>query len=348
MTIAAIIPSFRVRDHILGTIKAIGPEVSLIYVVDDKCPEDTGKFVEANCTDPRVRVLYHDQNKGVGGAMISGYRRAVQDGADILVKIDGDGQMDPRLIPYFCGPIQKELADYTKGNRFFAGKALKSMPGIRLFGNAVLSFMTKASSGYWNMLDPTNGYTALSGKVASVIDFDKVSNRYFFESDMLFQLGKLRARVVDIPLMALYGDEESNLKVGKVLPEFLLKNLRNALKRLVYSYFVRGFSLASISLVASIMLLLVGAIAAIFVGITANVSGVPASTGTIVSIALLLIFGFQLLMTFLSYDISSTPDMAIHPLLANFPGAPLEQAYPAEDMSETASPRAQSSRNTGK
>lgn len=328
-SIAVVIPCYNVRDHILSTINAIGAEVELIVVVDDKCPQNTGTFVETHGTDPRVRVIYNEVNKGVGGAVIAGYRHAVMEGADILVKIDGDGQMDPQLIPYFAGPIRKEIADYTKGNRFFAGKALRSMPAIRLLGNAVLSFMTKASSGYWNILDPTNGYTAISAKVAKVLDLDEVSNRYFFESDMLFQLGKLRAKVIDVPIMSLYGDEVSNLKIAKVMPEFFGKNIKNLFKRILYSYFIRGFSLASIALLGGILLLLVGLFSAVTVGLTSNLSGVAAATGTVVSIALMLIFGFQLLLTFLANDIASTPDTAIHPLLADMPRHPLPQSYPS-------------------
>ncbi|HAE26343.1 MULTISPECIES: glycosyltransferase family 2 protein [Hyphomonas] len=330
-SIAVVIPSYKVKSHIIATINGIGPEVSRIYVVDDKCPEGTGHHVEHNCKDSRVIVLYHESNKGVGGSTITGYRQAVADGSEILIKLDGDGQMDARLIPFFVEPIQRGLADYVKGNRFFSGKALKSMPNIRLFGNAVLSFMTKASSGYWDMLDPTNGYTAIHAKVLSAVDLDQVSSRYFFESDMLFQLGKIRARVIDLPLMSLYGAEESNLRISKVLPEFLGNNIKNLLKRIVYVYFVRGFSLASIALIMSSVLLLVGSISALVVGVSANLSGVPASTGAIVSVAILLIFGFQLLMTFLSHDISSTPNTAIHPLLAIVPGAPLDQSYPGGD-----------------
>lgn len=328
--IAAVIPCFKVKDHIPATLSAIGPEVSDIIVIDDKCPEGTGDFVEANCTDPRVKILRHETNKGVGGAMITGYKQAVRDGVDVIVKIDGDGQMDPSLIPYFADPIIRGMADYTKGNRFFSGRALRSMPAVRLIGNAGLSFMTKASSGYWDILDPTNGYTAIHAKVAAVLELDRVSNRYFFESDMLFQLGKLRMVVLDVPLMALYGDEVSNLEIGKALPEFFGKNMKNTFKRLLYAYFVRGFSLASIALVGALLLLISGMIAALWVGISSNLSGVPASTGTILIVALMLIFGFQLLMTFLSYDISSTPRTAIHPLLSIVPGTPLEQRYPPE------------------
>lgn len=323
---AVIIPSYKVRDQILETLAAIGSEVSTIYVVDDKCPQNTGSFVEHNCEDDRVRVIYNEHNLGVGGAMIAGYRQAMNDGMEILVKIDGDGQMDASLINSFCSPIENGLADYTKGNRFFSGSSVHGMPFLRLFGNAVLSFMTKLSSGYWNLFDPTNGYTAIHTSVAACVPWEDVSKRYFFESDVLFQLGILRAAITDVPIVALYDEEESNLKISKVLPEFLGKHTKNTIKRIIYCHFVRGFSIASVSLILSLLLLIIGALAAMYLGISSNLSGNPASTGSIISVALMLIFGVQLMLMYLSYDIANTPTKSIHPMLRFLPQKPQVQS----------------------
>ena len=169
MKIVVVIPSYRVKQHILGVINSIGQEVNAIYVVDDKCPEQTGHFVEENCKDSRVKVVYHEKNKGVGGATMSGYRAALNDGADIMVKLDGDGQMNPALIPQLVKPLINGEADYTKGNRFFNLESLRQMPIIRLFGNSVLSFISKVSSGYWNLMDPTNGFTAIHATAAKLL-----------------------------------------------------------------------------------------------------------------------------------------------------------------------------------
>lgn len=186
MNVAVVIPSYKVKDHILSVLNRIGPIVSRIYVVDDKCPQGTGKFVAEQCRDPRVAVLFHDVNQGVGGAMITGYRRALADGAEVVVKLDGDGQMDPDLIPTFVSPIERGVADYTKGNRFYAIENLEGMPFVRIFGNTSLSFVNKLSSGYWNVMDPTNGYTAIHASALSALPLSKIEKRYFFESDMLF------------------------------------------------------------------------------------------------------------------------------------------------------------------
>lgn len=230
--IAVVIPTYKARDHILGVIDRIGPEVTKIYVVDDCCPDGSGGYVDCNCNDSRVVVVRLAENQGVGGAVMTGYKVAIDDGMDVLVKIDSDGQMDPALILDFAVPIISGEADYTKGNRFFDLEKVRSMPKVRLFGNAVLSLMCKLSSGYWNLFDPTNGFTAIHADVARNLPFNKISRRYFFETDMLFRLNTLRAVVVDVPMEAKYGDEVSNLKVSKIIGEFFVKHVRNFCKRI--------------------------------------------------------------------------------------------------------------------
>ncbi len=202
--IAVVIPAYKVRSQIMNVIAEIGDIVSSIYVVDDCCPDDSGALVRAECLDPRVHVIRLPKNLGVGGAVMAGYQAAIKDGMDIAVKIDGDGQMDPRYIVSFIEPILAGEADYTKGNRFFNLDSLDQMPRGRLLGNAALSFMSKLSSGYWDLFDPTNGYTAIHCEVARHLPMKKISPRYFFESDMLFRLNTLRAVVVDIPMDAKY------------------------------------------------------------------------------------------------------------------------------------------------
>ena len=247
--IAVIIPCYRVKAHILDVLSRVGSEVDRIWVVDDACPEGTGEHVRAQCSDPRVTVLVNPVNRGVGGAVMAGYRAAIDDGASILVKVDGDGQMDPALIPKFIAPLLAGQADYAKGNRFWDLGQIGQMPALRLAGNAVLSFMAKLSTGYWNVFDTTNGYTALHAKVARHIPMGKVSERYFFETDLLFRLNIVRAVVVDIPMDASYGDEKSNLRISRILFEFLGKHIRNGAKRILYNYFLRDMTVASLELV---------------------------------------------------------------------------------------------------
>jgi glycosyltransferase involved in cell wall biosynthesis len=317
--IAVVIPCYRVRAQILDVLGRIGPECGRIYVVDDACPEASGKAVQEHCRDPRVRVLFHETNQGVGGAVMTGYAQALRDGAAVLVKMDGDGQMDPALLPRFLGPILRGQADYTKGNRFFDIEGVRSMPLVRLLGNTVLSFLAKLSSGYWNVFDPTNGYTAIHAAVARLLPLDKLSRRYFFESDLLFRLGTLRACVVDVPMTAVYGAETSSLRVRAVAFDFFWRHAVNTVKRIFYNYFLRGFSAASVELVLGTALAAFGAAFGAWAWIVNEARGTAASTGTVMLAALPVILGMQFLVSFLANDIAAVPHQAIHPLLQEGP-----------------------------
>ncbi len=313
--IAVVIPCYRVRDRILDVLRGIGEECDLIYVVDDACPQATGKWVEQECRDPRVRVLCHAANQGVGGATLTGYRQALADGAEVLVKLDGDGQMDPRLIPRLVTPIRTGAADYTKGNRFHDLDALRGMPPTRLLGNALLSFVSKLSTGYWNVFDPTNGFTALHARVAERLSFEKLARGWFFESDLLFRLYLLRAVVRDIPMPARYADEQSNLVIRSVVPEFLWQHAVNTLKRIGYSYFLRNFSVASLEVALGPALLAFGIG---FGGVRwarSIAEDMPATAGTVMLAALPVVVGVQLVLSFLGHDIADVPRDPIHPHL---------------------------------
>lgn len=310
--IAVVIPSYKVAAHILGVITGIGPEVSRIYVVDDQCPDGSGQLVLDRNGDPRVTVLFNEVNRGVGGAVMAGYRQAIADGADIIVKMDGDGQMDADLLPTLVAPIVKGQADYTKGNRFYDLSRIRDMPAVRLFGNSVLSFMAKLSTGYWGMFDPANGYTAIEARVAAHLPMDKISNRYFFETDILFRLNTLRAVVVDIPMHAKYGDETSNLKISRILFEFLAKHVRNFCKRIFYNYFLRDMSVASVELLLGSALLAFGSIFGAVHWARALSENTTTPLGIIMLAAMPFLVGFQLLLAFLGYDIASAPRRPVH------------------------------------
>jgi dolichol-phosphate mannosyltransferase len=307
LRIAVVIPAYRVKKHILSVIGQIGTEVDRIYVIDDKCPEETGKFVQANCADTRVVVQFNEANLGVGGAVMAGYRCALKDGVDIVIKIDGDEQMDPSLVPRVIQPITDGRADYTKGNRFFNLAQIRKMPALRLFGNAVLSFLNKLSSGYWDIFDPTNGYTAIHTDILRELPLEKISNRYFFESDMLFRLNLQKAVVVDIPMDAKYGDEVSNLKISRVAGEFLLKHFRNFGKRIFYNYYLRDMSLASLELPIGLALFVFGAVFGVTQWIASASNHVATPAGTVMLSALPTLMGLQLILAFLAFDIGSVP-----------------------------------------
>lgn len=310
--IAVVIPSYKVTRHILQVIAEMPEEVDKIYVVDDCCPDKSGDHVEAHCTDPRVTVLRCTSNQGVGGAVMTGYRQAIADDIKVIVKVDGDGQMDPALIPAFVSPILNGDADYTKGNRFFDLEEIRQMPKMRLFGNAALSFLTKLSSGYWDLFDPTNGYTAIHRDVARHLPMEKISKRYFFETDMLFRLNTLRAVVVDIPMDAKYADEESNLKISKIVGEFFIKHMRNTGKRIFYNYYLRDMSLASLELPIGIAMIVVGSLFGLSHWIGSMQSGMATSAGTVMLSALPVILGTQFVLAFIGHDVQSVPKRAFH------------------------------------
>lgn len=313
--IAVVIPCYRVRATILDVIGGIGPECASILVVDDGCPEKSGALVERECADPRVRVLYHDGNRGVGAAVITGYKAALEKAANVIVKIDGDGQMDPADLPRLIAPILQGEADYTKGNRFFSLARIHRMPRARLIGNIGLSFITKLSSGYWDIFDPTNGYTAIHGSVAALLPLDRVAEGYFFESDMLHHLGLVGAVVRDVPIDARYGSEQSSMRLQSVFAHFSIRHARNTLRRLFYNYFLRDFSAASVELVLGSALLAFGVLYGGVEWARWQSRGVGAYAGTVMLAALPVIVGMQLLLAFLNFDVSRVPRTPLHPQL---------------------------------
>ncbi len=313
--IAVVMPCYRAAGSAAGVVAAIGADVTTIIAVDDGCPDKTGDALTASCKDDRLIVLHHAENKGVGAAMVTGYREALTRGADIVVKIDSDGQMDPALVPRLIKPIVEGRADYTKGNRFFHPEDVSAMPGARLFGNAVLSLFAKVSSGYWPILDPNNGFTAIEAKVLSHLPLDRIAPRYFFESDMLFRLGALRAVVQDVPMTARYDGETSSLSVmGSILP-FLFGHMKNTIKRVAYSYFLRDFNMGTLELLLGVPLFMMGFTIGVLYWLESAVSGVPATAGSVMLAGLPVIVGAFFILSFVNYDVQNVPRIALHPLL---------------------------------
>lgn len=307
MKLAVVIPCYKVSGHILEVLAGIGPEVSAIYVIDDACPEKSGELVKKKSKDKRVKVLAHSQNQGVGGAVITGYKEALKDGFDVVVKIDGDGQMDPKLIQTIAKPVLEGEADYSKGNRFDSLDNLFAMPRLRIFGNAILSLWSKLSTGYWTITDPTNGFTAIHRKALENIALDKVRKSYFFESDLLFRLSIINAVVTDVPMVAVYGDEKSSLKISKVLVEFPWRHTVNLWKRVFYRYYLREWSVASFELPLGFGFVVFGTWFGLASYFAAAAAGRATTAGQVTLSAVALILGVQLLLSFLSYDVQSEP-----------------------------------------
>ncbi|MDB5419359.1 MAG: glycosyl transferase, group 2 family protein [Phenylobacterium sp.] len=309
-----VIPCFKVKAHILRVIEKSPAWVEGIVCVDDACPEGSGDFIEAEARDPRIVVVRLARNQGVGGAVLAGYAEAARRGGKILVKVDGDDQMDLGYMGQLVAPILLGEADYAKGNRFTSVSHLRAMPMVRVFGNAVLSFAAKVSTGYWNIFDPTNGYTAIESTVARLVMEKRVSRRFFFETDLLYHLATLRAVVRDVPIPARYADEVSNLRISAIVGPFALKHLRNFIQRVLGQYFVRDFNAASLELVFGMFGILFGlGYAAHYV--STRVPGQVASAGVVMAAALPIILGAQLLLQAVNFDVLNVPIRPIHPYL---------------------------------
>jgi glycosyltransferase involved in cell wall biosynthesis len=306
MNISVVIPSYKVSKHILDVINDIPEFVNHIIVVDDKCPQNSGNIAERS-NDKRVVVCYHEINQGVGGAVVTGYKKALELNSDIVIKVDGDGQMDVNYMQKLIQPIVDKKADYTKGNRFTDFKALRQMPKIRLFGNSGLSFLVKASSGYWNMMDPTNGYTAINKHALEELDLDNLAKRYFFESDMLINLNIENAVVSDVDIPAKYGDEESSLSVTKTLFGFPPKLFKGLCKRIFLKYFIYDFNMLSLYLVLGLPMVLFGTGWGIIKWIEAILTNASTSIGTIMLAVLPIILGTQFLLQAIQIDMNNIP-----------------------------------------
>jgi glycosyltransferase involved in cell wall biosynthesis len=306
LSVVVVIPAFGVAEHVAKVIGEVPGWVTHIVVVDDASKDGSGDLA-ASVGDSRVEVVRHPQNLGVGGAVLTGYHRAVELGADIIVKLDGDGQMDPTYLTALIAPIAAGEADYTKGNRFLHFSALGKMPMRRRIGNLGLSFMTKAASGYWDVFDPTNGYTAIKADVFEMLEDGSIDRRWYFETSMLIALSRIRAVVRDVAIPARYAGEKSSLSEASALRRFPPRLLGAFFRRIWTSYFVSDFSPVALFAIVGLPLFLFGLIWGTAQWIRSASVGVEASTGTIMIAVLPLILGTQLLIQGFVIDIQSPP-----------------------------------------
>jgi dolichol-phosphate mannosyltransferase len=306
-----VIPCYKVSDKIISVLHSIPGFCRAIYIVDDCCPNQDLKEICSNYHDIRVQYLYNSTNLGVGGATLRGMNAAFKNGADIVIKIDGDGQMDPKLLHNFIDPIKHGTADYVKGNRFNSIEAIKLMPINRIFLNLIVTIFSKISSGYWNILDPTNGYISISSETFERLNIKNISNRYFFESDMLLNLYLISAVVIDFPIKALYFDEKSNIKVLENIFVFSYGYLKNLITRLFFIYILRDFGFAALYLIFSVTLISLGVIFGLSQWIHYYQLNVQASAGTVMLCALPVILGLQLFIAFLAIDFQNIPKTPI-------------------------------------
>jgi dolichol-phosphate mannosyltransferase len=291
--IAVVIPAFHVAQHIGKVIRNLPGFIDHIIVVDDASQDGTSREVES-IRDKRIHLTRHEKNQGVGGAMVSGYRLAFEKGADIAVKIDGDDQMDPDYIQQLITPIIEYEADYAKGNRFLG-----------------LSFLTKLASGYWHIFDPTNGFTALHREAYQLLNKDAIDRDYFFETSMLIQLQRTHALACDVPIPAKYDGQTSHLSPLKSLFTFPPRLFKYFLQRVIFQYFLFDFTAVSLYLLVGIPAILFGFVWGVWKWYQSYLTGIVASTGTVLIAVLPIIIGIQFITSAVSLDIASRPD---HPI----------------------------------
>lgn len=306
LRVAVVVPAHNESAHIADVIGRMPPLVDHILVIDDTSADDTYDRAVA-AADDRTEVIRHEVNKGVGGAIITGHRRALQLGADVSVVMAGDDQMDPQHLPALLDPIAEQGYGFTKANRFFSMKSFAGMPRHRVFGNMVLTFMTKLASGYWDLVDPQNGYTAISRSALEKLSLDRVHERYDFENDLLIWLNIANVRALDVPIPAVYGDEVSGMRLHKVVPRLLATLIGGFWRRIWFKYVLWSFSPIALLLLAGIPLLVLGIVVGIWAIAVSAADPGSVTTGTWLLAVAPALLGTQLLLQALMLDIQATP-----------------------------------------
>jgi len=311
--IAVVIPAYCAARTVGAVLDRIPDCVALVFVVDDGSPDATADVVlKRQARDGRIRLLRHAVNQGVGAAVLTGYRAALEERASAVVKIDSDGQMDPALVPLLVRPLLRGTADYVKANRFLHRRQLQTMPPLRRLGNLGLSFLTKLASGYWNIFDPTNGYTAIHGALLPLVCEAELAPRFFFETSLLLELSLLRAVVRDVAIPARYEGQPSHLSEWRALVEFPPRLLRGFVRRLWTQYFVRDFGLSSLFMLGGGALLAFGALFGGYHWLESLRTAIARPTGTVMLAVLPVILGIQLLLQAAVLDVQGVPDRPLH------------------------------------
>ncbi len=309
--VAAVVPAYREELMIGRVIETMPDYVDDIVIVDDCSPDDTSGAV-TRIGDPRVTLIRHDVNQGVGGAIITGHKAALELGSDVNVIMAGDAQMDPAYLPRLLDKVTEEGYGFAKANRFYSPESFRGMPGYRVFGNIMLSFMTKLASGYWNLFDPQNGYTAVRSEVLQRLPLDRIAKRYSFENDLLMHLNILQVPATDVAIPAVYGDEVSSIRLRRVIPELLKWLTVGFWTRIWYRYVLWSFSPIALLLFLGLMLFVFGVGVSIWM-IFQIVASVIATAATVMLAALPLMVGTQMLISALQLDIQATPSTPSYP-----------------------------------
>ncbi|HEY6149354.1 MAG TPA: glycosyltransferase family 2 protein [Gaiellaceae bacterium] len=309
-TVGVVVPAYQEEELLQSTLGGIPEFVDRIYVVDDGSPDGTVERAHAAANgDPRISVLTRERNGGVGAAIVTGYRCALEDGVDIAVVMNADNQMDPEDLEHLVTPVARGEVDYAKANRLFTGQAWQLIPHSRYLGNAVLSLWTKIASGYWHIADAQSGYTAIGRRMLGLLDLDHLYPRYGFPNDMLVHLNVWNAKVRDVPSRPIYGvGERSGIRLWKVIPTIWWLLIRRFWWRLGQKYVIRDFHPLVFFYVFGLLSLLFGLGLGIY-QIVIKAEGYAATAGVVVLIALLLLFGLLFTLFAMWFDMESNKEL---------------------------------------
>jgi len=306
--VAVVVPAHDEERLIEATLRGVPGFVDRIYVVDDASGDGTVECA-SGVGDPRVEVVRHERNRGVGAAIVTGYRRALAEGVDVTCVMAADNQMDPADLETLVEPVARGEVDYAKANRLFTGQAWQLIPRHRYLGNAVLSLLTKIASGYWHVADSQSGYTAINRRTLELLDLDRIYPRYGFPNDMLVHLNVLSARVRDFPSRPIYGvGERSGMRLGAVIPRLSWLLLKGFFWRLKEKYVIRDFHPLVFFYLLGFLMTGVGLVLGATVTVL-RILGNDLTTPTVVLIALLLISGFQFTLFAMLFDMESNKDL---------------------------------------
>ncbi len=307
--VVCVVPAFRAGASIVDVVRGALEFVDRVVVVDDACPESSGKAVErAFRGDQRVECLYHSTNRGVGASTKTGMQHALESGADFVVKIDADGQMDPTFVPGMLDVLlQKPQVALVKGNRFYDSSIARSMPGIRLFGNSVLTLLVRIATGLWGSIDPTNGFFMIRASSLRRIRLTRLADRYYFEISLLASIAMRRFEIAELEMPAIYGPNPSSLNVWKTAMEFPGRLLGTFFRRILWQYVVSDMNVGSVMLVLGSLLMAISVGYGSAAWIETIRTGIARTPGTVMLAFLPFITGFQLLVNALIYDVQFSP-----------------------------------------
>lgn len=309
--VGVVVPAYNEEKQIETVLTTMPDFVDKIYVIDDCSKDATSQVTKhwAKRHGHRVELIRHEARGGVGKAICSGYKAALEDGIEVVAVMAGDGQMDPKELPLILEPVADGKADYSKGNRLTSGLAWQKTPHVRYLGNAFLSLLTKIASGYWHVADTQSGYTAISAEALRAINLDDLYPSYGYPNDMLVRLNVRNFRVADVHITPRYGiGERSSMKVWKVIPTVSFLLMRGFFYRMFEKYVIRDFHPLVFFYALGFALLLSGFILGMIETIAKLTRG-DVAVATIVLVALLGISGLQLLLFAMWFDMEYNKEL---------------------------------------